>query len=230
LKQDLRDAVGIPFRELNPRSAAIAMRYETQTRGDNTVWNYFEEGSPKYDSAISWQSFDNLEKAIQMLRNPSLDNISNLLGSDHKIRSFYNNQESPFDSIFQDVTIDTHAVAATFLMPVGQKHPLVGRNFGGGGGSSLGMSGMYWIIADATRAAAKERGILPRAMQSITWEGIRNFYPKEFRSNSNREKVAKILSDIDSGGRDRAEGFSLINDMVNDFHNRRGTKTVVQLK
>ena len=44
---------------------------------------------------LGWQSLDNIEKALKILRNPEAANISEQLGGAHKIRSFYNNIIEP---------------------------------------------------------------------------------------------------------------------------------------
>jgi len=140
-----------------------------------------KEGKPK---SLMWQSNANLSRAVDMLENPSAENISRNMGlSGHKIRNFYNNIVSPFDPF--DTTIDTHAVSAGLLMPYSQKGIPVGHAFGGGavpgvvkGSSKSGMaSGTYGLFGDAYRNAAQGLGIIPQALQSPTWELIRETFP-----------------------------------------------------
>src|SRR5690606_36840170 len=77
-----------------------------------------------------------------------------------------------------DVTIDTHAVTAGVFIPLSSEGREVKHAMGGGvagdgvipASAVLGVSGTYGIYTDAYREAAAARGLLPREMQSITWE------------------------------------------------------------
>lgn len=130
----------------------------------------------------TWGSTGEIRKAVSIMKDGSLKNISDNLGDEHKVRNFYNNIVAP-NSPFGDATIDTHAVAAAHLMPYGSSAEAVTHNFGGSGKSApLGISGSYHVYMDAYQQLAKELGILPRQLQSITWEAIRELYPSEERS------------------------------------------------
>jgi hypothetical protein len=122
-----------------------------------------------------------------------LDNISEKLGNKHKVRNFYNNIVAP-NSPYGDATIDTHAVAAGLLMPLGASATEVDHNFGTGmpGAPTSGITGAYHMYLEAYRRAAKELGIQPRQMQSITWEAIRLLYPSELRTKDSVDKATKI--------------------------------------
>lgn len=149
-----------------------------------------------------WGSLSEIAKAIDILDNPSVENISGQLGSQHKVRSFYNNMYAPMDEA-GDVTIDTHAVAAGLLRPLSGNSTEVTHNFGGTGianSSITGAKGTYGLYAEAYRQAAKERGILPREMQSITWEAIRGLFNPRYKGQaSNVQYVDNIWSQYKSG-------------------------------
>ena len=82
-------------------------------------------------------------------------------------------------------------------MPYSTKAIAVKHNFGEGSSQNnvYGMQGTYHIYVDAYRKAAKELGISPYQLQSITWEAIRAMYPKNVRSDLNyvesRENIWK---------------------------------------
>jgi hypothetical protein len=214
---------GKKFSELDDLLAGLHARFWTQTHGDNKVYNVFKEGSPVYATGISWQSGDNLKRAVAILRG---GDISTLLGSDHKIRSFYNNMASPDDARF-DITMDTHAVAAALILPLSQSSPEVTKNFGGSGSAAAGLSGSYWIYAEAYRRAAKERGLIPREMQSVTWEAIRNYFPRAMRSGS----LAKVRAITENPRISRAEKTRQINELVKNWReNKKNTKTREKLE
>jgi len=132
-----------------------------------------KDGSPK---AMVWQSIPFIVKSLDIVYDGSVENISNQLGKKHKIRNFYNNIIAP-NSPYGDATIDTHAVNATTLFPMGGSGYQADLNFGKAGVGGGGVSGTYWLHLEAYKQAAKEVGIQPRQMQSITWEAIRMLFP-----------------------------------------------------
>jgi hypothetical protein len=132
-----------------------------------------KDGGPK---AMVWQSIPFIVKSLDIVYDGSVENISNQLGKKHKIRNFYNNIIAP-NSPYGDATIDTHAVNATTLFPMGGSGYQADLNFGKAGVGGGGVSGTYWLHLEAYKQAAKEVGLQPRQMQSITWEAIRMLFP-----------------------------------------------------
>jgi len=149
----------------------------------------------------AWGSLNEIGKAVASIdANGDVNTISRLMGERHKVRNFYNNIYDP-NSPLGDVTIDTHAVAAGLLRPLSGNSLEVDHNFknmsvkGRGttkGSAKTGVSGNYGLYAEAYRRAAQERGILPRQMQSITWEAVRGLFTDRFKQS------AKNVADVDA--------------------------------
>ena len=146
------------------------------------------------NSKVAWGSYVEIGKTTSIYNDGSQENITMTLGQMHKIRNFYNNIIDPM-SVDGDVTIDTHAVAAAHLKPFSGKSKQVSNNFGTGTSNSgpKGIKGLYYAYADAYALAAKELGLLPRQVQSITWEAVRGLYTDSFKRNS---KNVKLINDI----------------------------------
>jgi len=167
----------------------------------------------------------NIGAAISIMRDGSLENISRELGDGHKIRSFYNDIISPHAG--SDVTIDTHAMAAANLMPWGASRPEVSYGFGnspqkpfpahpGGegvqwltgakGGAHTGSDGLYPLYAEAYRRVADDLDILPRELQSMTWEGIKGLYEPAARRGARGDAIlaenSRLWREVENGNRD----------------------------
>ncbi len=156
-----------------------------------------DKGEP---AKISWGSFVEIGKAIDSIEaSGDKSKLTPLMGIKHKVRNFYNNILDP-NGIYGDVTIDTHAVAAGLLRPLSGNSTEVYHNFGSSpaknkrgadwfgaakNSSKTGVQGTYGIFAEAYRRAAAERGVLPREMQSITWEAARGLFTDKFKTKSN---------------------------------------------
>jgi len=147
----------------------------------------------------AWGDFTTLGKAASIFLDGSPENINDKLGAEHKVRNFYNNIFAPKDERF--ATIDTHAVAADLLRPLASADKPVADNFGKTGGSKLtGVSGTYPIHLEAYKRAAEARGILPREMQSITWEAVRGLFTEGFKGKKqNLTAISNVWTDVDKG-------------------------------
>ena len=136
---------------------------------------------------VSWGSESEVANAIQAFHAQNMSDISEALGEGHKVRSFYNNIIAPW-SKKGDVTSDTHAVAAALLRPLGAGSPEAASGMGAAapGNNETGLKGFYPHVAEAYRRAARDAGILPRELQSITWEALRGLWtPAEKTARSN---------------------------------------------
>jgi hypothetical protein len=153
-----------------------------------------------------WGSNAEIAKAVNIFDNPSRENINNMLGGQHKVRNFYMNIYDP-QSKAGHTTIDTHAVAAGLLRPLSGNTREVSHNFGSNypgevgpkNSAFTGNQGTYGLYHEGYQRAAKERGILPREMQSITWEAVRGLFPDTFKNAKNAEEIENIWKRHKSG-------------------------------
>ena len=152
-----------------------------------------------------WQDTSSIVKALKVGFDGSPESISEQLGEQHKIRNFNNNIIAP-NSGYGDATIDTHAVNAGLLYPQGGSGYQVGMNFGDAGVAGPGNSGNYWLHLEAVQRAAKDQGIMPRQMQSVTWEAIRMLFPDASKRNKSFvDKYAQIWKNSKNAEEARTE-------------------------
>ncbi len=198
LEQTLASFRGKPLSAItDPYERAVWSRWHDEAHGSKDYPVVTPEGgygdisktAKGENQKVAWGSFNEIANAVAAIQG---GDISPLMGSNHKVRNFYNNIVSP-NAPHGDVTVDTHAIAASLLRPLAGKDLEVGHGLGleGSAHAETGSKGMYGLHAEAYRRAAQERGILPREMQSSTWEAMRGLFTAEQKRN----KVLK--GDID---------------------------------
>jgi hypothetical protein len=184
----------------------------------------------------AWQDYDSIGKAVKIFEDGSIKNINVSVGNGHKVRSFYNNIVNPdADNI---VTVDTHAVAAAQLRPLGAKdlEPSnafgthnkkellqderleklgIGNMTGPAGNDTIGEYGTYSFYKKAYDEVAKEFGLKSRELQSIVWEGVREFFPDTFKSTQNKKTIDNIWLDWKAGNISVEEARKQITDFRN---------------
>ena len=189
---------------------------------------------PGEPSKAAWGSLNEIGKAIAAVEGGGdMEHISRLMGGAHKVRNFYNNIINP-NSKRGHTTIDTHAVAAALLRPLSGKSIEVTHNFGNypdkktadalkakygsvptaAGSAVSGIQGTYPVYHEAYRRAAAERGILPRQMQSITWEAIRSLFPDTFKTPANNSHIDKLWTEHAQGLRNADDTRNAIHDFA----------------
>ena len=212
----------------DPTEKAFFVRLYDETFADRTHRIITPEGNrgdvvltdKGLPSGTGWGSLVEISKAVRAFESGG-DRVlmTEILGTKHKVRSFYNNIIEP-NSANGDVTIDTHAVAAALLRPLSGQRAEGHHNFGStplkvkqpkgwqaaANSSKTGVQGTYGLYAQAYRDAAQELGLLPRELQSITWEAIRGLFDAGF-------KTPKNTSMVDDLWRSHAQGRLSIDDV-----------------
>jgi len=226
--KDIKAVESKPWEELSDVQKAMYVRGFDETYNNRAhrivsadgQFMDFAKTAKGEDKKTGWGSNTEIAKAISVLENPTQENISKQMGGMHKVRNFYNNIIDP-NAKFGDVTIDTHAVAAGLVEPFSGKSIPVAHNFGTGSASSAstGAKGTYGVYADAYRQAAEQAGVLPREMQSITWEGVRGLFPAGFKSEKNVKAVNDVMALQKAGKISLEEARNRIVDMAGGIDN-----------
>lgn len=228
-KRKINGFVGKKITDLKGDDVGLFIRaFDNEYLPDKSYYNYSPTGDvigkvktkAGLNSKIAWGSTGEIGKAVSIIQNGSKENISNELGDQHKVRSFYNNISDPKDS--NSVTIDTHAIASAYLLPLAGSDQITLLGLGGSPASLVtGVKGTYGLIADAYREVANDLKILPRELQSIVWEGVRGFYSDTFKRNKNNKlQVNRIWEDYKLGNiKDKKEVFAKLKEIGGDFNN-----------
>ena len=187
---------------------------EVSPEGDILGYAVKKSGEP---AGLVHQGFGDIAKAVRILEGDgSIKSISPELGGNHKVRNFYNNIYNPDSPV--DVTVDTHQIAAGLMRPLGSSsvevtHGLNGSNIKGNparwsndGKADSGMAGSYGLYFDATADAAKLRGVLPREMQSVSWEQLRTLFPVSLKNNKGFVQSTEAIWRMADEGQLTADG------------------------
>lgn len=134
--------------------------------------------------------------ALSVIVDGSVDNIYDKIGTQFKVRDFYNNLYDPSNA--KAATIDTHAVGADTLTIQSSNSQPVQDNFGAAGNKTSGQNGTYPLHFEAYRRAAERVGLSPREIQSITWEAVRVLFEPN-RKRVLRSVVDDIWKEFDAG-------------------------------
>ena len=184
----------------NYNQALWTTMYE-KAHGNPQTPTYAPDGTIRGYQTFNFGLLDGAAKALAILKGDgSPQSIHDIIGDGHKIRNFYNNIESP-NSELGHATIDTHHVNADMLKPMSSQNDVeVMNNFGGAPShKGTGQKGTYSLHHEALKQAAAARGILPREMQSITWEGIKTLMGDEKKTPELRKAVTQIWQQHQAG-------------------------------
>ena len=205
MDQFKKSIVGVSWQDLSRSDRAIFLRAYDELHNGQRYPVLNPDGSVAHDFAITksgeeakmaWQSYGAIEKALSILDDPSIENISRMLGDEHKVRAFFDNMSRPewgrLSGQRGPSTIDTHQVAASHLMPYGAASPVVKYTMGGASNNTLGLSGMNPLYQEMLTEAVRgnPNDYLPRAGQSVSWDGIKALFSPEQKRD--KQFVAKI--------------------------------------
>ncbi len=148
-------------------------------------------------SKVTWGTYQFIANAISVMRDGSVETINDRVGYEHKVRSFFNNISDPWDDT--SVTIDTHAIGAAVLEPISGVEPVAKLAMSGPADNLIGISGTNPLFAEAYFRVARELGILPRELQSITWEAARGLFTRKEKQEGVAAQVRNSWQDVARG-------------------------------
>ena len=209
------------------REAAVFVRFLSEAIHPEQAYIVTPEGklTPGSSEPVAWSGTGTTVNAIRAFLDGSNETLTRAIGGGHKVRNFFGNILSPMSPLFY--TSDTHNVAASLLIPVGGSDFEVGHNFGTNpkleleegaepssriitniedlpklpvmGTTITGLQGTYPLYVEAGRRAAEQRGILPRQMQSITWEMIRIMFTDDMKTDKFMIDVKGVHAGVRKG-------------------------------
>lgn len=174
-------------------------KWEVDAAG-NPVMNGFRYNLDGSVKKIAFQQEDAWIKAFKILDaeaagNPRMDLvISEALGAQAKVRSFFNNINDP-DNPANDVTVDTHATSVVIGKRIAQESPEYDAMADGSAEGGEGFyHGTYPAAVEAYRAEAESRGIRPNRVQSQTWV-VRKGLNDVIKGNPETSTIRNLLGD-----------------------------------
>jgi len=182
-------------------------------------------GKPRLSA---WKDTKSIEKALNILDDGSVENVSANLGNAHKVRNFYNSIIYP-KNLRGEMVGDTHAAGAAVLTPVSASSPeamhLMGSSVKGMVNpkrpANSGIFGTYPLVQEGYRQAAREANALPKEMQSVTWEEARDLFPGEMkRSKQALQQLLDAQAAVKSGLMSRAELLRVFEDVPKRFRKK----------
>jgi hypothetical protein len=193
-----REMIGKPLSELDDHTAAEVIKARSEAIGKLSQFDGpamakklhadprlgLSFGDPNALASANTTKF--IERAVTIARHPTIPAIDKALGTNAKIRSFFNNMSDPLDTKYEDTTNDSHHTGMALGLPIGLSHPLISTARGGAAllttpsSAATGMRGIHPLVTEATRRAAKiinrRHGThwRPNQIQSIAWEQWRS--------------------------------------------------------
>lgn len=168
-----------PFWELDDVERPLRVVMAERSRFPDYVREALPDGSfgDPY-GAMRWGSGNEINNALSIVADPSIENIRNTLDAGGKVSSFFNDISVPYHGT-PSMTTDTHSGNALTLTPTGGSHDYTSAWMGRGrlvtSPEATGSLGLYPISVEAHQQAARELGLdRANAAQSATWVGIRD--------------------------------------------------------
>jgi hypothetical protein len=111
------------------------------------------------------------------------------------------------------------------MQPFGAKDTETAHTFGGTTpgvpgppkDAATGLAGTYPLYAEAYQRVAKKLGILPRELQSVTWEAIKSLMGDEKKTPELKAKAKEIWQQVQEGGLTPEEARDRIKDESGGF-------------
>jgi hypothetical protein len=189
---------------------ATSDRYHRLFRPDGKLGDWARKNDGGKQPA-TWKTLGAIANAIKATTSGGdREIISEAMGGGNKVRSFYNNILDP-TSANGDITVDTHAIGAGLfdalggstapvlhglgMTPEKDKHPAGWKAAPSPAGT--GVSGLYGIHAEAYRRAARDLGLRPLELQSLTWEAKRALF--EHMPKNAKPKITAIWKSYHDG-------------------------------